>query len=213
MLEKTPDQAKLEQARMLIDGKWTQSASGAVLPVPEPGEPPDRSRRSRAAPPRTCDRAVKAAAKAFPAWSKVAAARARPHAAAHRRGDGGAHRGTRPHHRARRPATRCAPRRGRRPQLTADIFRYFGGLGRRAEGRDDPARRARAELHAPRAARRGRRDHPVERAGAAGRAEDRAGAVRRQHAGAEGRRGRAAGRAADGARSARSSCRPACSTC
>ena len=89
----------------------------------------------------------------------------------------------------------------------------FRRARRRAEGRDDPARRAGAELYAARAARRRRRDHSVERAGAAGRAEDRARALRRQHAGAEGGRGRAARRAADGARSARSFCRPACSTC
>ena len=94
--------------------------------------------------------------------------------------------------------------------MTADIFRYFGGLAERAEGRDRAARRARAVLHPPRAARRRRRHHPVERAGHAGRAQDRARALRRQHHGDEGGRGRAAGRAADGRDLPASSCRPAC---
>ena len=82
--------------------------------------------------------------------------------------------------------------------MTADIFRYFGGLGSELKGETMPARRACAVLHPPRAARRRRRHHPVERAGHAGRAQDRAGAVRRQHHGDEGGRGCAARRAADG---------------
>ena len=65
----------------------------------------------------------------------------------------------------------------------------------RAQRRDHPARRARAELHPARADRRGRRHHSLECAGAARRAQDRAGPVRRQHAGAEGGRRRAARRA------------------
>ena len=44
----------------------------------------------------------------------------------------------------------------------------------RAQGRDPAARRARAELHAPRAHRGGGRDHPLERAGASRRPQDRA---------------------------------------
>ncbi len=57
-------------ARMLIDGKWIASASGAVLSVENPAK-----RRAIADVPRGAaedvDRAVRAAQKAFPGWSKV----------------------------------------------------------------------------------------------------------------------------------------------
>ena len=36
MLEKTPEQATIEHAKMLIDGQWVDSTSGAVLSVDNP---------------------------------------------------------------------------------------------------------------------------------------------------------------------------------
>jgi betaine-aldehyde dehydrogenase len=62
---------ELRQARMLIDGAWVDSLSGATLTVENPAK-----RRPIAEIPRgdTADvnGAVEAAARAFPAWSKVA---------------------------------------------------------------------------------------------------------------------------------------------
>src|SRR5690554_1723039 len=58
-------------ARMLIDGQWVAAASGETLPVENPAR-----RRIIAHVPRgraeDVDRAVKAAHKAFPAWSRLA---------------------------------------------------------------------------------------------------------------------------------------------
>jgi acyl-CoA reductase-like NAD-dependent aldehyde dehydrogenase len=136
MLEKTPDQAKLEQARMLIDGNWTGSASGAVLAVMNPA-----NRRAIAEIPRggaeDVDRAVTAAAKAFPAWSKVVprergrvmlriadALEAKAEELA----------------RVIALETGNALRTQARPEAkgTADIFRYFGGLGGELKGETIP---------------------------------------------------------------------------
>ena len=195
---------------MLIDGSWVDSAVRRGSDRREPGQAQTDRRRSRAATQPTSNGAVEAAATRLSRLEQGRAARARPAAAAHRRGDGG------PRSRSSRALialeTGNALRTQARGEATADgrHLPLFRRPGRRAEGRDHPARRAGAELYAARAARRRRRDHPVERAGAARRAEDRARALRRQHAGAEGGRGRAARRAADGRRSARSSCRPAC---
>ena len=94
----------------------------------------------------------------------------------------------------------------------ADVFRYFGGVASEQKGEVLPLGRRDAQLQRARAARRRRRDRAVERAGPARVAEDRDGAVHRQHARAQGRRGRAAGRAADGRGLRASTCPTACST-
>src|SRR5689334_20023959 len=61
---------ELRRVRMLIDGKWVESASGEVLPVENPAR-----RQIIAEIPRSgaadVDRAVAAAAAAFPGWAKV----------------------------------------------------------------------------------------------------------------------------------------------
>src|ERR1700676_1948160 len=57
-------------ARMLIDGAWVDSASGAVLMVENPARPTPVASVPRGAKP-DVDRAVLAAHKAFPAWSKI----------------------------------------------------------------------------------------------------------------------------------------------
>src|SRR6516164_4710517 len=64
------DETALRSARMLIGGNWVESASGEVLEVEDPAH-----RRSIAEVPRghseDVARAVKAAADAFPAWSRT----------------------------------------------------------------------------------------------------------------------------------------------
>ena len=64
------DEVALRKARMLIGGKWVDSASGDVLKVEDPAH-----RRPIAAVPRggaeDVARAVQAAADAFPAWSRT----------------------------------------------------------------------------------------------------------------------------------------------
>src|SRR5262245_16189004 len=64
------DEVALRQARMLIGGKWVDSASGDVLEVEDPAH-----RRPIAEVPRggaeDVARAVQAAADAFPAWSRT----------------------------------------------------------------------------------------------------------------------------------------------
>ncbi len=72
------DEAALRKARMLIGGKWVESASGDVLEVEDPAH-----RRPVAEVPRggaeDVARAVNAAADAFPAWSRrLQAKRHRP---------------------------------------------------------------------------------------------------------------------------------------
>ncbi len=136
MLEKTPDQAKLEQARMLIDGKWTQSASGAVLPVLNPA-----NRRPIAEIPRggaeDVDLAVKAAAKAFPAWSRVAP---RERGRLMLRIADALEEKSEELARTIALETGNALRTQARPEAknTADIFRYFGGLGGELKGETIP---------------------------------------------------------------------------
>jgi acyl-CoA reductase-like NAD-dependent aldehyde dehydrogenase len=128
--------AKLRCARMLVDGDWVESASGEVLPVQNPArrqiiaEVP----RGRAA---DVDRAVNAAAVAFPGWAKVPPrergrmllriaealeARAEEMARTIALETGNALRTQ-----ARQEAT-----------LAADIFRYFGGLGGELKGETIP---------------------------------------------------------------------------
>ncbi|MEA2726718.1 MAG: hypothetical protein QOF70_1193 [Acetobacteraceae bacterium] len=123
-------------ARMLIDGAWVDSASGANLMVENPAR-----RTAIASIPRGAkedvDRAVQAAHKAFPAWSKVPprqrgclllriaeAIEARIEELA----------------RIIAEETGNALRTQARPEatLTADIFRYFGGLAGELKGETIP---------------------------------------------------------------------------
>lgn len=123
-------------ARMLIDGAWVDSASGATLSVENPAR-----RTAIAAIPRGAkedvDRAVQAAHKAFPGWSKIP-----------------------PRQRGRLLLQIAEAIEGRIEQLarilaeetgnalrtqaraeatlTADIFRYFGGLGGELKGETIP---------------------------------------------------------------------------
>jgi betaine-aldehyde dehydrogenase len=124
------------QARMLINGAWVDSLSGAHLTVENPAKrsPVAEVPRGDAA---DVNAAVEAAARAFPAWSKVAPR----------------DRGrmllriadtleTRSEEMARTIAleTGNALRTQARPEarLAADIFRYFGGLGGELKGETIP---------------------------------------------------------------------------
>jgi acyl-CoA reductase-like NAD-dependent aldehyde dehydrogenase len=126
----------LKRAQMLIDGAWTDGASGKTINVENPG-----NRRVIASIPRggaeDVNRAVEAATKAFPAWSKVAPrdrgrmlqkiadvmeARAEELA------------------RIVAEETGNAIRTQARPEAkgAADIFRYFGGLASELKGETIP---------------------------------------------------------------------------
>ena len=128
--------ADLRHVRMLIDGSWADSLSGAFLTVENPAkrQPIATVPRGDAA---DVDRAVKAAARAFPAWSKLAPrdrgrlllriadkmeteTEAMARTIALETGN------------ALRTQARAEAR------LAADIFRYFGGLAGELKGETIP---------------------------------------------------------------------------
>src|SRR6266446_6756381 len=130
------DEVALRKARMLIGGKWVDSASGEVLEVEDPAH-----RRPIAEVPRggaeDVARAVQAAADAFPAWSRtiprergrllariadVLEARVEEMARTIALETGNALR---------------TQARGE-AKTTAEIFRYFGGLGSELKGETIP---------------------------------------------------------------------------
>ncbi len=128
--------AEPRHAQMLIDGRWIGSASGQVLTVENPAkrQPIADIPRGGAA---DVDRAVQAAARAFPAWSKVPprergrmllriaeALEARSEELA----------------RTIAVETGNALRTQARPEarLSADFFRYFGGLAGELKGETIP---------------------------------------------------------------------------
>ena len=130
------DEAALRKAHMLIGGKWVDSAAGEVLLVEDPAHrcPIAEIPRGRA---EDVDRAVKAAAAAFPAWSRVAprergklflkiadALEARVEELA----------------RLIAWETGNALRTQARPEAngTVDMFRYYGGLGGELKGETIP---------------------------------------------------------------------------
>ena len=130
------DEAAIRKAHMLIGGKWVGSASGEVFEVENPA-----NRRPIAEVPRgraeDVDRAVKAAAAAFPAWSRTAPRErgrllARIADALEERVE----------ELARTVAleTGNAIRTQSRPEAktTVDVFRYFGGLGGELKGETIP---------------------------------------------------------------------------
>ena len=130
------DEAALRKARMLIGGKWVESASGEVLEVEDPAH-----RRRVAEIPRggveDVARAVNAAAEAFPAWSRVIPRErgqvlARVADALEPRIEDLA--------RTIALETGNALRTQARPEAktTVDIIRYFGGLGGELKGETIP---------------------------------------------------------------------------
>jgi betaine-aldehyde dehydrogenase len=128
--------AALKKAHMLIGGKWVGAAAGEVLAVEDPAHrrPIAQSPRGRA---EDVARAVKAAADAFPAWSRIAP-RERGRLFA-RIADALE---ARVEELARLIAleTGNALRTQARPEAkgTVDILRYFGGLGGELKGETIP---------------------------------------------------------------------------
>jgi betaine-aldehyde dehydrogenase len=131
-----PSDQQLRQAKMLIGGEWVDAASGATLTVENPGRRSPVATIPRGAA-EDVNRAVAAAHKAFPAWSKVPprqrgrmllriaeAMEARIEELAHIIAE----------------ETGNAIRTQARPEatLTADIFRYFGGLAGELKGETIP---------------------------------------------------------------------------
>jgi len=132
----TTELTRIRHASMLIDGAWVDSASGATLTVENPGRRTPIATIPRGAK-EDVDRAVNAAQKAFPAWSKTPPrqrgrlllkiaealeARIEDLARIVAEETGNAIRTQ-----ARGEAT-----------LTADIFRYFGGLAGELKGETIP---------------------------------------------------------------------------
>ncbi len=121
---------------MLIGGQWVQSASGATFKVENPAK-----RAPIAEVPRSAaidvDRAVAAAAKAFPAWSKVPP---------RERGRALLRIADALEARAEEMARTIATETGNalrtqargEAKMAADIFRYFGGLGSELKGETIP---------------------------------------------------------------------------
>jgi acyl-CoA reductase-like NAD-dependent aldehyde dehydrogenase len=126
----------VRRARMLVGGEWLDSASGEVLPVENPARRQIIAEipRGRAA---DVDRAVKAAATAFAAWSRVAPRERGRMLLRIAEGLEG---------RAEEMARTIAVETGNalrtqargEARLAADIFRYFGGLGSELKGETIP---------------------------------------------------------------------------
>jgi acyl-CoA reductase-like NAD-dependent aldehyde dehydrogenase len=128
--------ADLRHAQMLIDGKWVDSASGAVLTVENPAkrQPIATIPRGNAA---DVDGAVAAAARAFPAWSRVVPRdRGRLLLRIADKMEAEAEETARLIALETGNALRTQARGEAR--LAADIFRYFGGLASELKGETIP---------------------------------------------------------------------------
>jgi acyl-CoA reductase-like NAD-dependent aldehyde dehydrogenase len=137
-LEQTrPDATNpLRRAQMLIAGAWVDSASGEALDVENPGNRQKIGEIPRGGP-ADVDRAVQAATQAFPGWSKTpprdrGRLLLRIAEALEERGEELAS--------ISALETGDALRTQARPEarLSADIFRYFGGLGGELKGETIP---------------------------------------------------------------------------
>lgn len=131
-----PDSTTLTEAKMLINGEWVGAASGDTLPVENPGNKREFARipRGGAA---DVDRAVAAAQAAFPAWSRVPPReRGRMLGRVADALEGQAEELGRLIARETGNALRTQARP--EAKLTADIFRYFAGLGGELKGETIP---------------------------------------------------------------------------
>jgi betaine-aldehyde dehydrogenase len=131
-----PAKAELRHARMLIDGSWVDSRSGATLTIENPAK-----RRPIALIPRgdaaDVTGAVEAASRAFPAWSKVAPRdRGRLLLRIADKMEAQAEELARLIALETGNASRTQARGEAR--LAADIFRYFGGLAGELKGETIP---------------------------------------------------------------------------
>ncbi len=129
-------QVKLRRSLMLVDGKWQASADGRFLPVENPAK-----RQVIAEVPRAgaadVDRAVRAAAKAFESWKRVAP---RERGRLLMKIADAIEAESEPLARLIATETGNALRTQSRPEAkgTADLFRYFGGLASELKGETVP---------------------------------------------------------------------------
>ena len=129
-------QVKLRRSLMLVDGKWQPSADGRFLPVENPAK-----RQAIAEVPRAgaadVDRAVRAAARAFESWKRVAP---RERGRALMKIADAIEAESEPLARLIATETGNALRTQSRPEAkgTADLFRYFGGLASELKGETVP---------------------------------------------------------------------------
>ena len=159
----------LKQYQHYIGGEWVDAADGATFESfnPATGEPWYTAARGSA---EDMHRAVAAAKQAFEAAVVARASRRRSAATCVRKLGDLDRRERRAARDARVDATTasCSARCACSSRVLPEYYCYFGGLPTRSRATSIPALRARApQLHAARAARRGRRDHPVELAAAA----------------------------------------------
>ena len=129
-------QPKLKPSLMLVDGKWEPSADGRFLPVENPAK-----RQAIAEVPRAgaadVDRAVRAAARAFESWKRVAP---RERGRLLMKIADAIEAESEPLARLIATETGNALRTQSRPEAkgTADLFRYFGGLASELKGETVP---------------------------------------------------------------------------
>jgi betaine-aldehyde dehydrogenase len=130
-------QPKLKPALMLIDGKWEASADGRFIPVENPAKKGTVIAEVPRAGAADVDRAVRAAAKAFPDWKNVPPrerGRLLTKIADAMEAD------VEPLARLIATETGNALRTQSRPEAkgAADLFRYFGGLASELKGETVP---------------------------------------------------------------------------
>ena len=193
-VDQTVEQFTAAPRQLFINGQWTDAASGKTFETPNPATG-DTLARIAEGDAEDIDRAVRAARAAFDdgPWGRHDAVRARADHLADRRPHPRARRRTRPARIAGQRQALPGGARGRRPAGRRPVPLH-GRLGHQDRGQLDQhlgavhARRELPLLHAARAGRRRRADHPVELPAADGRLEARPGADHGQHRGAQARR-------------------------
>ena len=173
----------LARYKMFIGGEWVDAASGETFPSDNPftGKPWALIPRGSA---QDADRAVRAAHKAFTAgdWPKLNASQRG--ALLRKLGDLIGEKSKFLAEIEVRDNGKLYAEMSAQTAYMAQWYYYYGGLADKIEGRVIPIDKPdMLQLHALRAARRGRRHHAVELAAAADRVEARARARGRQHGG------------------------------
>ena len=130
-------QPKLSPSLMLVDGKWDASADGRFIPVENPAKKGTVIAEVPRAGAADVDRAVRAAAKAFPAWKNVPS---RERGRLLMKIADAMEAGSEPLARLIATETGNALRTQSRPEAkgAADLFRYFGGLASELKGETVP---------------------------------------------------------------------------
>jgi betaine-aldehyde dehydrogenase len=130
-------QPKLKPALMLVDGRWEASADGRFIPVENPGKKGTMIAEVPRAGAADVDRAVRAAARAFPAWKNVPP---RERGRLLLKIADSMEAQVEPIARLIATETGNALRTQSRPEAkgAADLFRYFGGLASELKGETVP---------------------------------------------------------------------------